>query len=686
MTKLRISDIGLGATIIMILAVMLIPMPTFLMDFFLAMNILGGLVILFVALYTRRPLDFAVFPSLLLVITLFRLALNVATTRLILSKGYAGEIIQGFCTFVVSGNYVVGFIIFIILVIINFLVITKGATRIAEVTARFTLDAMPGKQMAIDADLNSGLLDENEARERRREIAAEADFYGAMDGASKFVRGDAIASLLITGINIVGGLIIGTLQVGMTLGDAALKYTLLTIGDGLVAQIPALIVSTAAGLIVTRSTSESDLGRDVVSQVGDQPRALYIASGSLLLIGLIPALPFLPFGILSGLLAWASYMGARSRDAAAAKLAEAEEAPAELVEERIEAFLHPDPFEIEIGYGLISLVDTNQGGDLLNRISSIRKSIALELGMVIPPIRLRDNINLGANEYLFKVYGIVVTKGEVMVGYHLVLNPDPDSGLVGIETEEPTFSLPALWVSAEQKGLAESMGYTVVEPAVVIATHLMEVLKANAYKLLDRQEVQKMLDDLKEEKAAVVEGLVPDLVPLGVVQQTLRNLLRESIPIRNLVTILETIADNAHITKDADNFTEHVRAALSDTITDIFRKGTEPISVAILDPRLEDHILKSTKQGEVYQGNLGLTPSQVKDVLTSLSEQVEKIIRAGGKPALLVSPAIRRHVRVFTESVLPNVAVLSFAELSPVVELKSVGSVMYPNTGSTDGG
>ena len=679
MGGVRFSDIGLGTAVILILAVMLIPMPTFLMDVFLAMNILGALVILFVALYTIKPLDFAVFPSLLLMVTLFRLSLNVATTRLILGRGYAGEVIQGFGSFVVAGNYVVGFIIFLILVLINFLVITKGATRIAEVTARFTLDAMPGKQMAIDADLNSGLVDEDEARQRRRDISREADFYGAMDGASKFVRGDAIAGLLITGINIIGGLVIGTLQVGMTLGDAARKYTLLTVGDGLVAQIPALIVSTAAGLIVTRSTSETDLGRDVVAQVSDKPTALYIASGALFLIGVIPAMPAFPFMALAVLLATSGYLKSRSKFVEAKKLQEAEEARVEVPEERIENYLHPDPFEIEIGYGLISLVDSNQGGDLLNRISSIRKSIALELGIVIPPIRLRDNINLGANEYVFKVYGIEVARSEVMVGYHLVLNPDPDAGLVGIDTMEPTFNLPALWVSGEHKAKAEAAGFTVVEPPVVVATHLMEVLKANAYKLLDRQEVKKMLDDLKEEKAAVVEGLVPDLLSLGVIQQVIRNLLREGIPIRNLVTILETLADSATVSKDPELLTEHVRSALADSITNIFHTGDRPISVATLDPQLEDHILQATRKGEGYMGNLGFTPPQVKDVLTSISEQVERIVLEGGRPALLVSPAIRRFVRQFIEMVLPNVAVLSFAELSPVVELRSVGAVRYPD-------
>ena len=679
MRFLRTADIGLGGSVILILAVMLIPMPTFLMDVFLAMSILGGLVILFVSLFTLRPLEFSVFPTLLLLVTLFRLSLNVATTRLILARGYAGEVIQGFGSFVVAGNYVVGFIIFMILVIINFMVITKGATRIAEVAARFTLDAMPGKQMAIDADLNSGLIDEDEARQRRRQIASEADFYGAMDGAAKFVRGDAVAALLITGINIIGGLVIGTLQAGMALGDAARKYTLLTVGDGLVAQIPALIVSTAAGIIVTRSTTEHDLARDVTRQISEQPRALFIASSALILVGFIPAMPFFPFFILALALAVGGFIKSRAKVLEAKKLVEAEEAKVEIPEERIEAFLHPDPFEIEIGYGLISLVDTAQGGDLLGRISSIRKNIALELGVVIPPIRLRDNINLGANEYIFKVHGITVARGEVMVGYYLVLNPDPEAGLVGIVTVEPTFNLPALWVSEEQKTKAEAAGYTVVEPPVVIATHLMEVLKSHAYKLLDRQEVQKMLDDLKDEKAAVVEGLTPDILPLGVIQQVLRNLLREGIPIRNLVTILETMADYAHITKDVDTLTEHVRAALADTITDIFKYDDKPIPVTTLDPRLEDHILQATKKGEVYLGNLGLMPDQVKDVLTSIGEQVEQIVREGGRPALLVSSPIRRSVRQFTEPVLPNVAVLSFSELSPTVQLRSVGTVRYPD-------
>jgi flagellar biosynthesis protein FlhA len=432
-------------------------------------------------------------------------------------------------------------------------------------------------------------------------------------------------------------------------------------------------------MIVTRSTTEHDLAGDIAAQISDQPRALFVASGALALVGFIPAMPFLPFFLLALGLAGTGILKTRSKITEAKKLIEAEEAKVEVPEERIEAFLHPDPFEIEIGYGLISLVDANQGGDLLGRISSIRKTIALEMGVVIPPIRLRDNINLGANEYLFKVHGITVARGDVMVGYYLVLNPDPEAGLVGIETEEPTFNLPALWVSEEQKAKAEAAGYTVVEPQVVIATHLMEVLKSSAYKLLDRQEVQKMLDDLKEEKAAVVEGLTPDLIPLGVIQQVLRNLLGEGIPIRNLVTILETMADFAHVTKDADMLTEYVRSALADTITAIFKTDDKPIPVATLDPRLEDHILQATKKGEAYFGNLDLTPDQVKDVLTSIGEQVEQIVRGGGRPALLVSPTIRRSVRHFIEPVLPNVAILSFSELSPTVQLRSVGTVRYPD-------
>ena len=671
------SSTILAVAVMMILGVMLLPMPTFIIDMFLVMNITGALVIIFVALYVLRPLEFSVFPGLLLIVTLFRLSLNVATTRLILSEAYGGEIIDAFGNFVVGGNYIVGGVIFLILVIINFVVITKGATRIAEVSARFTLDAMPGKQMAIDADLNAGLIDDDQARERREMIGKEADFYGAMDGASKFVRGDAVAGILMTVINIIGGLAIGTLQLGMMLGEAASTYTLLTIGDGLVAQIPALIISTAAGIIVTRATSEADFAADIQSQVTKQPKAVMVSAGVLGVIGLMPGMPFVPFAIMAGVLSTVAYMASK---------AQSEELPTEepsdetvIEDEKIESFLHPDPFEIEIGYGLIPLVDVNQGGNLLNRISTIRKSLAIELGIIVPPIRIRDNIQLGSSEYTFIIHDVEVVKGEVMLDYYLVLNPDDSIDLVGVDTTEPTFGLPARWISSEQKERAEAAGLTVVEPPAVIATHLMEVLKANAWKLFDRQETQRMLDHLKETHSAVVEGLVPDLLPLGIVTQVLKNLLKEKIPVRNLVIILETLADYAAITKDADTLTEYVRISMADTITNVFKNGKSDIAVTTFDSRLEDQIMDVIKEGKGNSRNLGLTPAQVNTLFKSIGENIEKMVLDNRRPAILVSPQIRRYVRSFIEPVLPDVSVLSFSELTSDTNLNTVGSINYPN-------
>ncbi|MBN4081335.1 flagellar biosynthesis protein FlhA [Caldithrix abyssi] len=670
------SNTMLAGFVILILAVMLLPMPTFLMDVFLVMNMTGALVILFVVLYVLRPLEFSVFPGLLLIITLFRLSLNVATTRLILGEGYAGEIIESFGNFVIGGNYVVGAVIFLILVIINFVVITKGATRIAEVSARFTLDAMPGKQMAIDADLNAGLIDDHEAQFRREQVAREADFHGAMDGASKFVRGDAVAGLLMTMINLIGGLAIGMLQRGMSPGDAAATYTLLTIGDGLVAQIPALIISTAAGILVTRATSEGSFGEDIQTQVTKQPKAVMISAVVLGVMGLVPGLPFIPFALMAALLGMSGYKIAKIQ-AEEAQILEEEENDVTIEEEKIEDFLHPDPFEIEIGYGLIPLVDENQGGNLLGRISTIRKSLAIELGVVVPPIRIRDNIQLQSSEYVFKIHGVEVVRGEVMMDYFLVLNPDDRVSLTGVETIEPTFGLPAIWVSGDQKEQAEVAGFTVVEPPAVIATHLMEVLKANGYKMLDRQETQRMLDYLKETHTAVVEGLVPDLLPLGTVTQVLKNLLKEKIPIRNLVNILETLADYAPVTKDVNILTEYVRVSLAETITHLFKDGVADVSVATLDPRLEDQIMTAVKSGNSPSPNLGLTPDQVNNLFQSIGEKVEEMVLAGSRPTILVSPSIRKHVRNFIEPVLPELSVLSFSELTPDTNLKSVGTIGY---------
>ncbi len=671
------SSTMLAVAVMLILGIMLLPMPTFLLDMFLVMNITGALVIIFVAMYVLRPLEFSVFPGLLLIVTLFRLSLNVATTRLILGEAYAGEIIASFGNFVVGGNYIVGAVIFLILVIINFVVITKGSTRIAEVSARFTLDAMPGKQMSIDADLNAGLIDDDQARKRREMISQEADFYGSMDGASKFVRGDAVAGILMTLINIIGGLAIGTLQLGMKLGEAASTYTLLTIGDGLVAQIPALIISTAAGIIVTRATSESDFAADIQSQVSKQPKAVMVSSGVVGIIGLMPGMPFLPFAVMAGVLATIGYRATKSQSEVST--VEAPEAETVIEEEKIESFLHPDPFEIEIGYGLIPLVDTNQGGNLLDRISTIRKSLAIELGIVVPPIRIRDNIQLGSSEYIFKIHDVEIVKSEVMLDYFLVLNPDDSIDLVGVDTTEPTFGLPARWISPDQKERAEAAGLTVVEPPAVIATHLMEVLKANAWKLFDRQETQRMLDHLKETHSAVVEGLVPDLLPLGIVTQVLKNLLKEKIPVRNLVIILETLADYAAVTKDADTLTEYVRISMADTITNVFKNGKSDIAVTTFDSRLEDQIMEIIKAGKGNSRNLGLTPEQVNTLFKSIGGNIEKMVLDNRRPAILVSPQIRRYVRSFIEPVLPDVSVLSFSELTSETELNTVGSINYPN-------
>ena len=675
------SNLILAVAIILILGVMIIPLPTFMMDFLLVMNITGGLVMLFMALYIYNPLEFSVFPGLLLIVTLFRLSLNVATTRLILGQGYAGEIIEGFGSFVVQGNYVVGTVIFLILVIINFVVITKGATRVAEVSARFTLDAMPGKQMAIDADLNAGLIDDVEARDRRETIGNEADFYGAMDGAAKFVRGDAVAGLLITMINIIGGLSIGILQYGMTASEAAATFMLLTIGDGLVAQIPALIISTASGIIITRAASGSSLGSQISAQVLKQPKAVMVTAVVLAFLGFVPGLPLFPFMVLSVSLGVGSYLIKRTQDEVAAQLILDDEEQAQLPEpeEKIEEFLHPDPFEIEIGYGLIPLVDTNQGGNLLKRISTIRKNLALEMGVVIPPIRIRDNIQLQSNEYMFKIHGIKAANGNVMMDYYLVLNPDDGAPFTGIPTKEPTFNLPAMWISEKEKEKAEVAGYTTVEPPAVIATHLMEILKASAHKLLDRQETQQMLDHLKNSHAAVVEGLVPDLVPLGVVTQVLKYLLTEKIPIRNLVQILETIADYSPFSKDPEVLTEYVRTALAETITETYKLEQNQILVATLDPQLEDQIINSVKSGQGNNHNLGFSPQQVQKFFEFVGEKVEQMVTRGFLPTLLVSPQIRRHVRKFIQPILPNVSVLSYTELTADTNLQSVGVIGYPH-------
>jgi len=675
----RNSGIILTGGIVLILGVMLLPMPTFFLDILFVMNITSALVVLFVTLFLLRPMDFSVFPGLLLILTLFRLSLNIASTRLILSQGYAGEIIDAFGSFVVQGNYIVGFVIFLILVIINFVVITKGATRIAEVSARFTLDAMPGKQMSIDADLNAGLIDDIQAQQRRGEITQEADFYGAMDGASKFIRGDAVAGLLITTINLVGGLSIGTMQHGLTISEAATKFSLLTVGDGLVAQIPALIISVAAGIVITRASSQTSMGTQLATQIVGQPKAIFASAAVVGLLGVMPGLPFIPFTLMSLLMLVTARQISKLQKQELERQEEEEEVTEVEPVERIEEFLHPDAFEIELGYGLIPMVDVNQGGNLLSRITTIRKSIAIEMGVLVPPIRIRDNIQLNANDYVFKIYGIEVAGGQVMMDHYMVVNPDEKLGLRGIKMTEPTFGLPALWVTESDREKAEIAGTTVVEPAAVIATHLMEVLKSHAFKLLDRQETQRMLDHLKETHAALVEGLVPDVVSLGTIRTVLKNLLRERVPIRNLVTILETIADYAPFSKDAEVLTEYARTALAETITDMLKVEGNQVTVAMFEPRLEDHINTLLREGNVHMQNLGFSPRQVNTLFETMAEKIEEMSNLGVRPAVLVSPQIRRAVRKFVESVFPNVFIISYSELTPNTELKSVGVVRYPN-------
>jgi len=668
------SDVLMAVGVIAILGIIIVPMPTLVLDVLLALNISLGLVILMVSLYTTEPLQFSVFPGLLLLVTLYRLSLNIASTRLILGDAYAGEIITAFGTFVVKGNYVVGFVMFVILIVIQFVVITKGATRIAEVGARFTLDAMPGKQMSIDADLNAGLIDDVEARRRREKIAREADFYGAMDGASKFVRGDAIAGLAITFINILGGFVIGVLQRGMPLTEALRTYTILTVGDGLVSQIPALVISTSAGLIVTRAASESNLGRDVTRQIMFQPRAILIASCVLFLLGLTPGLPTVPFILLSTVTGGIGYTAFRTKHS----LEEPEEMEEEVKpsEERVEDFLRVDPVEIEIGYGLICLVDAEQGGDLLDRIGSIRRQCALEMGVVVPPIRIRDNFQLGSNEYVIKLRGIDVARSTVRPGYYMAM----DSGMVeekieGIETTEPAFGLPAVWIRGGEKEQAELAGYTVVEATAVLATHLMEALRSQADRVLGRNDVQNLIDTLREEYPAVVDGVIPSAVSIGVLHRVLQNLLREQVPVRDLMTILETLADYVSITDDPSILTEYVRRTLSWTLCTPLQDEEGKITGAPLSPEIEQILKSGMESAGGEDAELAIPPEVLQGLYADLSAKIEALIGAGRPPVIICSPAIRRHFRRLVEVTFPKLTVLSYAELPSNVQVESVGVV-----------
>ncbi len=678
------SDIFLAFGIIAMLMMMVIPLPSMLLDLLLAVNISAALVLLMVSLYLVNPLELSVFPSLLLILTLFRLSLNLASTRLILGEAYAGEIIRAFGGFVVKGNYVVGFIIFLILVIIQFVVIVKGAGRIAEVAARFTLDAMPGKQMSIDAELNAGILTEEEARARRLQIAREADFYGAMDGASKFVKGDAIAGLIITSINIVGGLIIGMVQLGMGLTEALQTYSLLTIGDGLVSQIPALLVSTSAGMVVTRAASDENLGSDLSTQLFKNRKALYITAVTLLIFAVTPGLPTLPFLALSGLMGYIAYSlreaGEEDAEVKREKLSQ-QEAELPAPREDIESYLQVDPLELEIGYNLIGLVDSEQGGDLFERITALRKQIALEVGIIVPPIRVRDNLQLAPDQYVFKIRGNEIASNEILMDHLLAMDPGHvERKVEGLEAQEPAFGLPAVWISPDKRHEAELAGYTVVEPSAVLATHLMELIRRNADKLLGRQEVKQLLDNLKKEYPAVVEELVPDQLSIGAIQKVLQNLLREKLPIRDLVTILETLADYAGVTKNIEVLTEYVRFALSDTIAKLYQDDRGIIHAITVDPKIEQLITSTLqKQKQINNSNLGLSPVVIRQIYQSVSFNTEQVTAMGYEPVIICSPTIRAYLRKLLETAFPDVVVLSFGELPAEVQIEAIGKVRIGN-------
>ncbi|WP_346354610.1 flagellar biosynthesis protein FlhA [Azotosporobacter soli] len=673
----KYSDIVVALGIITIVIMMIIPLPSFLLDLLLSLNITFALVIVMIAVYNTEPLQFSVFPSLLLITTLFRLALNVSSTRLILLDGYAGEVIMAFGNFVVGGNAVVGFIVFIILVIIQFIVITKGAERVAEVAARFTLDAMPGKQMSIDADLNSGAITDAEAKTRRVNIQREADFYGAMDGASKFVKGDAMAAIIIIIINIVGGFIIGMVQRNLGVVQALQSYTLLTVGEGLVNQIPALLISTATGIVVTRAASDGNLGHDLVSQIFTNPRIFFIASGVLAMLGLVPGLPGIPFMTLS-LTSFAIGYGLRMsmREAAETQVTNEEERENEEVRkpENIVSLLQVDPLELEIGYSLIPLVDVAQGGDLLDRVVMIRRQCALEMGLIVPTIRIRDNIQLKPNAYIIKLRGIEIAKGELLVDHYLAMNSGAVAeDVIGLETIEPAFGLPAIWVQESQREQAELAGYTVVNPVSVLATHLTEIIKVHAAEILGRQEVQTLLDSVKETNAAVVEELTPAMLAIGDIQKVLANLLRERVSIRDMVTVLETLADYAALTKDTEILTEYVRHALARQLSRQYA-AANVLSCVTLDPQLEQMISNAVQRTE-SGSYVALEPSVMQTLLQSLSVELPKLTNLGYLPVVLASPAVRLSFYKLIERSIPSIVVLSYAELDPKVEVQSLGMV-----------
>jgi flagellar biosynthesis protein FlhA len=672
---------GLFGTVLL----MILPIRPFFLDGFLAMSIALALLTLLAILYVKEPAEFTGFPTLLLFITLFRLSLNIASTRLILLDGYAGHIIEAFGNFVVRGNYVVGLVIFLILVLINFIVITKGAGRIAEVAARFTLDAMPGKQMAIDAELNAGIINETEARNRRRKVEQEADFYGAMDGASKFVRGDAIAAILITLINVLGGFAIGIMQKGMTVSEALQRFTLLSIGDGLVSQIPALITSTAAGILVTRAAAKEELGKELTKQLLAYPRVLVILTAMLVVFALVPGLPMIPFISLACVTGYLAYslstqekglkFAVPDQAAASGGATAGAKSGAGAANDKLETLLAVDVLQIELGYGLVSLADTRKGGDVLERVTGVRKTFAQEMGVIIPPIRLRDNLQLEPNQYRFVLKGNSIAQGELMPGHWLAMNAaNSKTVLHGVPTVEPVFKLPATWVTEAERKNAEINGFTVVDAASVMVTHLSETIKRNCHEILSRQDVQNLLDNLKQTNPTVVTELIPAQLNVGQVQRILQNLLAEGIAIRNLAGILEKVSDFTTVTKNPDELSEHARRALGLQIIKPYQSETGKLQAITLDPRLEQQIAQGMRQSPT-EINLMIEPKLARHVVDGISQRIQQLLAAGQQPIIMCAPQIRLAFRRFFENTFADLTVLSYAEVPSRIEIQNAGTI-----------
>ncbi|MBR3769763.1 MAG: flagellar biosynthesis protein FlhA [Lachnospiraceae bacterium] len=672
------ADLGVALYILTAFIMFIVTIPSWLLDILLALNIGIAFLILFAVMFSAEVLDMSFYPTMLLFTTIFRIGLNVSSTKLILYTGNPGNVVSTFGQFVGGGDIVIGFIVFIILILIQFLVINKGSERVAEVTARFTLDAMPGKQMAIDADLNTGAINDAEAKRRRDKIQEEASFFGSMDGAVKYVKGDAVAGLIITFVNLIGGIAMGMLRGGMAAGDALNHYGVLTIGDGLVSQIPSLLISLATGILVTKGSKDADFGNVLIGQLFGIPRALYLVGATIGILGIITPLNTLIFVGMGTVFIVAGRMVQSTIETAnIEREVDTEEVAAEEIRqpENVNSLLQVDPIELEFGYGIIPLADVNQGGDLLDRVVMIRRQIALELGTIVPIIRLRDNIQLNPNQYIIKIKGIQISEGEILFDHYMAMNPGfVEEEISGIPTFEPSFHLPAIWITESQRERAESMGYTVVDPPSIIATHLTEIIREHIAELLTRQDVQNLINNVKEHNQALIDELVPKALGLGEVQKVLQNLLREGISIRDLLTILETLADYAPSTRDTDILTEYVRQSLKRAISNRFFPPNETSSVVTLDPKVEQEIMGSVKQTETG-AYLTLDPVRTKAIMKSVGKEIEKLEQLGRNPIVITSPIVRTYFKKLTEDYYKDLIVVSYNEIESNVELQSVGMV-----------